>query len=168
MDAEQPEWKSAATEWEYSGTVNDLDNVHQVSIGLLNYTLSGTVYIDNLRHRFDDSLVIYPDDPAVPVITAEAWRWLNTRPRGYSCEEIGGAFFGWDENFARLDRLSDIEPLFVSPHGTGSSRYADAVFTTDGLLATWQQSQPDVSQPLVRHFVPLDEVERVFRGSDTS
>jgi endo-1,4-beta-mannosidase len=77
VDAEEPEWKSEATGWEYSGTVDNLDNVRQLSIGLFNYDSSGTVYVDNLRHRFDDSLVIYPDDPAVPVITVEAWRWLG-------------------------------------------------------------------------------------------
>jgi len=90
------------------------------------------------------------------------------RPRGYSCEEIGGALFGRDESLAQLQRLSDIEPFFVSPHGSGSSRYADALLTTDGLIATWQQSQADGSQPLVRHFVSRDEIESVLRGTNTS
>jgi hypothetical protein len=86
------------------------------------------------------------------------------RPRGYSCEEIGGALFGWDEDFPELERLSCLEPLFLSPHGTGSSRYVDVIQTADGLLATWQQSQPDRSQPLVGHAVPLDEVQTILAG----
>ena len=89
----------------------------------------------------------------------------HKRPRGYSCEEIGGAFLGWEESLAGIDRLSDTEPFFVSPHGTGSSRYVDAVRTPDGLLATWQQSQPDGSQPLVAHCLPLDRAERILQES---
>ena len=85
------------------------------------------------------------------------------RPRGYSCEELGGAMFGWDECFPQLERLSTTGPFFVSPHGTGCSRYVDAILTGDGILVTWQQSQPDRSQPLVGHFVPLDEVERLLQ-----
>ena len=83
----------------------------------------------------------------------------HKRPRGYSCEEIGGALFGWDEGFPELVRLSLIEPLFFSPHGTGCSRYVDVIQTAEGLLATWQQSQPDGSQPLVGHMVPTNEVQ---------
>ncbi len=89
------------------------------------------------------------------------------RPRGYSCEEIGGALFGWDEDFPDLERLSCLEPLFLSPHGTGCSRYVDVVQTTEGLLATWQQSQPDKSQPLVGNTVSVDEVHRIL-GSEPS
>ncbi len=87
----------------------------------------------------------------------------HKRPRGYSCEEIGGAFLGWDDSLADLDRLSATEPFFVSPHGTGCSRYMDVVRTPDGLLATWQQSQPDRSQPLVSHFISLDAVESALQ-----
>jgi hypothetical protein len=90
----------------------------------------------------------------------------HKRPRGYSCEEIGGALFGWDDDFPQLERLSVIQPLFFSPHGTGSSRYVDVIQTTEGLLATWQQSQPDRSQPLVGHRVPLDEVQTLMDGTE--
>ena len=88
------------------------------------------------------------------------------RPRGYSCEEIGGATFGWDSDFPAMARLSPLEPLFLSPWGTGASRYADCLVTGEGLLAIWQQSQEDGSQPLVRHFLPLDEVERILSGDE--
>lgn len=87
------------------------------------------------------------------------------RPRGYSCEEIGSAFFGWDKAFPQMERLSNLEPLFVSPWGTGASRYADCLSTKDGILAIWQQSQPDGSQPLVSHFLPMDAVEKILSAS---
>jgi hypothetical protein len=85
-----------------------------------------------------------------------------SRPRGYSCEEIAGAFYGFDEEFPKVTRLSMLQPFFVSPHGTGCCRYIDVVNTGNGLLATWQQSQPDFSQPLVGHFVEADEVNRTL------
>jgi len=84
------------------------------------------------------------------------------RPRGYSCEEIGGACFGWEADFPALTRLSPLEPLFVSPHGTGVSRYVDVLTTADGLLATWEQGQPDGSQPLVSRFLPMTDVARLL------
>jgi hypothetical protein len=80
----------------------------------------------------------------------------GNRPRGYSCEEIGGLAAGCDEEFPRLERLSQIGPLFVSPHGTGCSRYVSVFETEERYLATWQQSQPDGSQPLV--------INRVAKG----
>jgi hypothetical protein len=84
------------------------------------------------------------------------------RPRGYSCEELGGACYGLADDFPRMTRLSRTFPLFVSPHGTGCSRYVDALVTEDGIRAIWQQSQPDESQPLVGHFLPMDEVVRLL------
>jgi hypothetical protein len=87
------------------------------------------------------------------------------RPRGYSCEEISGAFFGWDAAFPQMERLSPLAPLFVSPWGTGCSRYTETLVTEDGILAVWQQSQNDLSQPLVGHFVPMDEVQRILTGN---
>lgn len=86
------------------------------------------------------------------------------RPRGYSCEEIGGALVGWDAEFPQMTRLSTLQPLFVSPYGTGVSRYVDVLATTEGLLATWQQGQEDGSQPLVVHRLAWAEVERILRG----
>ena len=86
-----------------------------------------------------------------------------SRPRGYSCEEIGGLAWGWDAAFPAMQRLSVLEPLFVSPMGTGCSRYVSTLSTRDGLYASWQQSQQDCSQPLVGHALPLDEVERILK-----
>jgi len=79
------------------------------------------------------------------------------RPRGYSCEEIGGAAYVLDGQWRGIRRLSQHTPWFVSPHGTGCSRYVDVLAASDGYYVTWQQSQQDLSQPLVMHHVPHDK-----------
>jgi hypothetical protein len=88
----------------------------------------------------------------------------HKRPRGYSCEEIGGAFWGGDDRFPAMARLSVLEPMFFSPWGTGCSRYVSTLVTEAGILATWQQGQADGSQPLVGRFLPMGEVERILEG----
>lgn len=85
------------------------------------------------------------------------------RPRGHSCEELGGACYGPTAAFPRMTRLSRHFPLFVSPHGTGCSRYVDAVATEKGILALWQQSQADKSQPLVGHLLTHDAIADILR-----
>jgi hypothetical protein len=89
----------------------------------------------------------------------------HKRPRGYSCEEIGGAFVGWERAFPDMERLSVLEPLFISPWGTGSSRYVDCIVTPEGVLAVWQQSQKDGSQPLVRNFLPMAVVDQILTAA---
>jgi len=84
------------------------------------------------------------------------------RPRGFSCEELGGAFYTTSEAIDGLRRLSTNEPLLISPYGTGSSRYVSTLVTENGIIATWQQSQADGSQPLVCNFLPMDEVEQLL------
>lgn len=84
------------------------------------------------------------------------------RPRGYSCEEIGGLAVGLGSELRELERLSPYQPLFVSPFGTGSSRYVDVMMSEKGLYAIWQQSQPDRSQPLVMNFLSNREVEEII------
>ncbi len=84
------------------------------------------------------------------------------RVRGYSCEEIGGILVGLDAEFPHVERLSRLQPWFVSPYGTGCSRYVDTLVTEAGIRAVWQQSQSDLSQPLVTHFLPMAEVERIL------
>ncbi|MBT6462413.1 MAG: exo-alpha-sialidase [Opitutae bacterium] len=85
-----------------------------------------------------------------------------TRTRGWSCEEIGGLAVGIDDEFPKLERLSVNFPLFTSTNGTGSSRYVSTVVTHDGILSAWQQSQNDRSQPLVTHFLAMEEVENIL------
>ena len=84
------------------------------------------------------------------------------RPRGYSCEELGGAMIGLDKEFPQMERLSLLEPLFISPWGTRCSRYVKTLITSSGIHAIWQQSQIDGSQPLVYHFLPMQQVESIL------
>lgn len=85
------------------------------------------------------------------------------RPRGYSCEELGGVAWMTDSRLDSVRRLSKHQPWFVSPHGTGCSRYVDVCETETGYYATWQQSQPDLSQPLVMNFLSRADAEAIFR-----
>lgn len=89
-------------------------------------------------------------------------RTAGYRPRGYSCEEIGGLAWGFDEAFPEMEVLSVETPLFTSPMGTGCSRYVSTMIDEQGVLATWQQSQDDLSQPLVAHRLPMEEIERLL------
>jgi hypothetical protein len=36
--------------------------------------------------------------------------------------------------------------------------------TQEGILATWEQGREDGSQPLVGHFLPMEEVESILSG----
>ncbi len=84
------------------------------------------------------------------------------RPRGYSCEEIGGLAFSTERDFPEIERLSINLPAFTSPYGTGASRYVSTLVTEEGIYATWEQSQEDHSQPLVMHFLSMKEVEKIL------
>jgi hypothetical protein len=105
---------------------------------------------------------LYFYDGAECLRPLEENRQAHKRPRGYSCEELGGVLFGWDEFFPQVDRLSQLAPLFISPWGTGCSRYVDTLLTEAGILAVWQQSQADQSQPLVGRFLPMNQVEQIL------
>ena len=85
-----------------------------------------------------------------------------SRPRGWSCEEIGGVAAGVDAELPEMESISVEEPLFISPYGTGCSRYVATAAAEAGIFANWQQSQSDFSQPLVGHFLPMSEVERIL------
>ena len=85
------------------------------------------------------------------------------RPRGYSCEELGGLAWGWDQEFPKITPISIEFPLFISPHATGCSRYASAIHLENGdIFATWQQAQPDGSQPLVCNKINIQETKRIL------
>jgi hypothetical protein len=85
-----------------------------------------------------------------------------SRPRGWSCEEIGGIAVGNDSDLSKIESLSIENPLFVSPHGTGCSRYIATLVTDEGIFANWQQGQEDLSQPLVGNSVPMDRVVEIL------
>jgi len=87
-----------------------------------------------------------------------------SRPRGYSCEELGGVAYVVNGDLNHAHRLSRNFPTFISPYGTGCSRYVDVMPTADGYFATWQQSRDDLSQPLVMNFVERAKVEQVLKG----
>ena len=86
------------------------------------------------------------------------------RPRGYSCEELGGVALMVEPRYDEVQRLSVALPAFVSPYGTGCSRYVSVLETGEGYVATWQQSQPDLSRPLVANFLSRAEAEQVLRA----
>lgn len=84
------------------------------------------------------------------------------RPRGYSCEELGGVAVTAGDGVSAIERLSVNGPLFVSPTGAGTSRYARVLETTEGFYATWQQSQADFSQPLVMNFLSRERAAQLL------
>ena len=108
----------------------------------------------------DASLVFYDGGESLRNLDEHAS--AVKRPRGYSCEELGGAAYIIEGDLTTIDRLSRNFPFFISPHGTGCSRYVDVLETKDGMYATWQQSQPDGSQPLVMNFVSHSEIESIL------
>ena len=85
------------------------------------------------------------------------------RPRGYSCEELGGLAWapssGWE-----LRRVSETSARYISPHATGCSRYVSTLFAEEGITAMWQLAQADGSQPLVGTHLPMTEVEAILAG----
>ncbi len=84
------------------------------------------------------------------------------RARGSSCEEVGGLAVMVDDDPTCIQRLSVNTPAFISPYGTGSSRYVDVLVQPEGWYVTWQQSQEDLSQPLVMNFVEHARVEETL------
>lgn len=85
------------------------------------------------------------------------------RPRGYSCEELSSAAYSTTGNLSHWNRLAIKEPLFISPHGTGCSRYIDVLSTKEGFYTTWQQSQPNGSQPLVMNFLTCETANELLQ-----
>ena len=100
-----------------------------------------------------DPLTLIFYDGGESLRNLDAHKAAVTRPRGYSCEELGGLAVASADGTSTIERLSTLFPQFVSPHGLGTSRYVDVLQTVDGFYATWQQSQPDHAQPLVMNFL---------------
>ena len=124
----------------------------------------GTAIVDIPRvAMFEDqqvSLLFY--DGGESLRNLEEHQTAVRRPRGYSCEELGGVAYVINGDFQNIVRLSKFTPMFVSPFGTGCSRYVDVLSTSDAFYTTWQQSQDDLSQPLVINKVDRDEVESLL------
>ncbi|MDZ7799162.1 MAG: hypothetical protein U5K81_00015 [Trueperaceae bacterium] len=85
------------------------------------------------------------------------------RPRGFSCEELGGAMWAPGDDLAAAERLTPLAPRFLSPHGTRSARYVRTRTTREGIFAIWQQAKHDGSQPLVTTFLANDEAAPTAR-----
>lgn len=84
------------------------------------------------------------------------------RPRGYSCEELGGLAASTDPDLERIERVSTLFPRFISPTGTGCVRYVDVFTGRGGVYATWQQSTHTRSQPLMMNVLSHSEVARIL------
>ena len=87
------------------------------------------------------------------------------RPRGYSCEEIAGLAVYGSDRVDEIRRISSINPLFISPWGTGCSRYIHTCSLPEKVIAMWQQSQTSGAQPLVMHALSWDEIRSVVKGA---
>ncbi len=163
--------------WSSSGTAALLrpagsDHYEKISDNLLQ---RGPVW-DIAAARVTERLAIpkvgvFADSPDLSLYfydSCESLRQLDenptaaSRPRGWSCEEIGGIAVGDDNDLSHIESISTEAALFVSPHGTGCSRYVATLATEDGIFANWQQSQPNLSQPLVGHFLPMDRVKEIL------
>ena len=114
----------------------------------------------------------FADQPPVSLVFYDGGECLRnmdehssavTRPRGYSCEELGGLAMITNSDPHTIERLSITESLFVSPQGTGCNRYVDVLTTASGMYATWQQSHDDLSQPLMLNSLTMDEVEEILK-----
>ena len=87
-----------------------------------------------------------------------------SRPRGYSCEELGGAAWFPGDEIENIERIEVEEPFFVSPYGTGCSRYVHTLSTDEGVYATWQQSQESGAQPTVINFVTWEDLYKTAKS----
>ena len=75
VNAQFPYWNCESGSCENTDTVQGLDDVAQFQLIFANYTESGEVYIDYVRHQGGDSLVILPDEPLFDVIRDEVEQW---------------------------------------------------------------------------------------------
>ena len=115
--------------------------------------------------RFADlpPLSLYFYDGAECLRPHETHRRGVQRPRGYSCEELGGVAWGFDAGFPHgLQRLSPLAPVFVSAHGTGCNRYVSATTDGDDIFALWQQSNRRRAQPLMGHRLSAARLRRLL------
>jgi hypothetical protein len=85
-----------------------------------------------------------------------------SRPRGYSCEELGGLGCILDGDPRQFVRLSQTFAEFISPDGTGCLRYVDVLTTPTAYIATWQQSRLDGSQALMINGLAMEEAARIL------
>ncbi len=125
--------------------------------------ITGTLAVPRVGHFANlPPLILFFYDGGESVRNYAEHEQAVRRPRGYSCEELGGLAVGLDDDQLQLRRISTLFPSFVSPYGTGSSRYVKTLTTEEGIFATWQQSQKDRSQPLVLNFISTARVHELL------
>jgi hypothetical protein len=125
--------------------------------------ITGTLVVPQVgRLRGLPQLMLFFYDGGESVRRYEEHPSAVSRPRGYSCEELGGLAVGLADEAPAPVRLSTLFPSFVSPHGTGCSRYVKTLTTREGIYATWQQSQSDRSQPLVMNVLSHEEIREIL------
>jgi hypothetical protein len=110
----------------------------------------------------DEKITLFFYDGGEAMRSYEQHNNAVVRPRGHSCEELGGLAFITDDNMESAEKISISAPSFISPWGTGCSRYVDVLETEDGFYTSWQQSQKDYSQPLVMTFLSREEAESIL------
>ncbi len=163
--------------WSSSGTALALRPVGQSSYQTINsdalrrgpvWDIAAARVTDRLAVPKIGSFANVPDLSIYFYDSCECLRQLDenpkavSRPRGWSCEEIGGIAVGFDDEPGVMTSLSVLAPLFTSPYGTGCSRYVATLADETGIFANWQQSQEDFSQPLVGHHLPMEQIREIL------
>ena len=70
VDFTSSTWKSAATGWQYTGTIANLNQVKGLSIGVFGYTAPGSFYVDNILLDVPMIDITYPPNGGiVPTLT---------------------------------------------------------------------------------------------------
>jgi hypothetical protein len=70
VDLTSSNWKTAASGWQYTASVADLNQVKRLSIGVFGYTSAGSFYIDNVRLDVPTIDITYPQEgQVVPTLT---------------------------------------------------------------------------------------------------
>lgn len=157
-------WTSANTGY---AQLSDKEHWYVIDWSILPRGPIWDVALFRVTSRFTlPSTGVLADRPPISVYFYDGAECLHKhegrRPWGYACEEVGGLAAGLEGEFPRIERLSTEKPLFMSPYGTGSSRYVNIFDAGDEYIVIWQQSQSDCSQPLVINRVQKRDVVSIL------
>ncbi|MCM8785241.1 MAG: exo-alpha-sialidase [Candidatus Omnitrophica bacterium] len=158
----------------YSGlAVKENDNFKIISKDILPKGYTWDVAVTRITDRLPvPKIGIFKDLPDISLYFYDGAECIREhpqsekgvkRPRGYSCEEIGGVAYGFDYEFPRIYRLTKYFPLFFSDQGTGSNRYVSTLFDGEKIYAIWQKSVFDFSQPLFMNVVNIEDIEKILK-----
>lgn len=137
------------------------------SFNVMEHGLTWDVAVTRVTGRLPVPRVgAFASEPAVSIYFYDGAECVrdhgSSTPKGYSCEELGGAAYGLDRELPAFVRLSPLEPMFVSRHATGCHRYVETHADDDGILAIWQMADPNGAQPLYGHYLPADRVAEIL------